>query len=89
MCRIRFPMTVGMTLFFSVALLPAVFFAAAGEGLAQLRLLPASEFQRIAVRIPQAVSRNLEAMQQSNDFEFLAKFRAKNRYRRIARPVGM
>ena len=55
----------------------------AGEALAQLRLLPASEFQRIAVRIPQAVSRNLEAMQRSNDFEFLAKFRAKSRYRRI------
>ena len=77
----RFPWVLGITLFLSMALMVAL----AGEGLAQLRLLPASEFQRIAVRIPQAVSRNLEAMQQSNDFEFLAKFRTKNRYRRIAR----
>ena len=83
-------MGVGMKRLTSMlALILALLTALAGEGLAQLRLLPASEYDRIAVRIPQAVSRNLEAMQRSNDFERLAKFRAKNRYRKIARPVGM
>ena len=56
--------------------------------LAQIRILPSSEFDNINMRKPQATQMKLEAMQASNDFEALLTFRDGSRYRRLGKPIG-
>jgi hypothetical protein len=55
---------------------------------AQVRYLPASEYDHINVRTPQSLQARVESLQQSNDFERLVTFKEDSRYRRAGAPVG-
>lgn len=65
-----------------------VLFLLAPSALAQVRILPSTEFDNINMRKPQAAQIKLEAMQASNDFEALLSFRKGSRYQRLGRPIG-
>jgi V8-like Glu-specific endopeptidase len=56
--------------------------------MAQIRYLPASEYERINVRTSQALQGRLEALQRSDDFERLSRFNEDSRYRRAGAAVG-
>jgi V8-like Glu-specific endopeptidase len=72
------------------ALLGAVLLFAldAGAAHAQIRFLPASEYEPVNIRTPQSIVSNVNALSQQNVFERLANFRPDSRYRQAGRPVG-
>ena len=60
----------------------------ASSALAQVRILPGTEFDHVNTRKTKSAQIKLESMQASNDFESILSFREGSRYRRIGRPIG-
>ncbi len=67
-------------------LLAAVVWSAMAQ--AQIRFLPASEYDHVNIRAPQAIVSQVNALSQKNVFERLANFKANDRYRKAGRPIG-
>lgn len=72
----------------ALVVVPALLIAASGIAHAQIRYLPASEYDRINVRVPQAVVSQYSELSQRNVFERIERFKASDRYRRAGRPIG-
>lgn len=56
--------------------------------LAQVRILPSTEFDHVNTRKTKSAQIKLESMQASNDFESILSFREGSRYRRTGKPIG-
>ena len=54
----------------------------ASSALAQVRILPGTEFDHVNTRKTKSAQIKLESMQASNDFESILSFREGSRYRR-------